>query len=1116
MRTRKPKTVSESTSPEEVLTSASEQEETPTPRRRRRTAEEILQSAGAAEVSTPPEAEESPKPKRAPRARKAPKQAEEQPVLVEAAESPAKGEAATAKPRRTPRTKAEPKSAPVTSNEAFTQDPDTGEELFTLSWRSKPSDGQNSARTAKTESPESAPDEPKEFRTRKFREDRREKGKKTTPTIATVGTPDPDFSIEDEFGLVTILEWRAMGSGPAPVETEDDEDATESADDSNRAPRRSRTRKRRDRRDTEITASAAIPEGATFRSRSDRDEDEEETQAPQPEAPKAPTIIVREPISRREEAPQVILQNGQPVLVYNKKILSPIIFHADYSDHSRRSLVMEEVRAASDNGITLFSVLTTLRVNQEEVGTTLYQVENAVSDIASAAPDAKVILRLSIKPEDGWTQNFPLASYRDQKNQQADPSVCDDEYWNEADASITGLIEKLRSSKHSDRILGIHLDQGEWFQDESEGYDTSEAAKLKFRLWLRHRYRNDNVTLRAAWFDGSVTFDTVEIPLISEGLESDAFVRTDRKSRRWIDYHLFVSDSIVDRIADLCYTIRKASSGDYLTGVSYGYTFEWSHPYSGHLSLGKLLRCPDLDYIAGPPSYSDREPGGSAAFPFPVDSFALNGKMFMSEEDFKTPISGRTEIADNIPVMKTPQALESAHWRGAGGALAHNGGVIWMDTYGAGWLNSPGIWERAKHIHDALLRRLAVPQQSPDVALFIDERSLTYLTDPRAFEVLVQQVRESVLRSGLSVGFYLLSDLAHRENFPDSRLYVFINAWDIRPEVRSAIKSRLQRDGKTLFWLYSAGLFEAGRESLERVREVTGIALRPQPYNCKSGTTLLNSRDDLGRHLNADDLARGGQLEPSYFAIPEEARVLGEYTATGLPSFVVRDFTGDKPDERWRSVFLGEPVTSPGFFRALGQFAGAHVWSFENDLVHVTPPFLTVHCSGTGQRTIMLPSNWVAYDIEARDYIPVENSAVKFKAVDGSTHTFVIGPMGEVSTIVKADLATLTTITEPIHREENTLRWDSVHFDVQIMKLDEWVEETWSEELADDLLLKPSMVDLDGPLVDDGPDESNDESKLRRRRRRRRRGGSDDSGDRGAPKEAFGDTGVSVLFRKRE
>ncbi|MFX8875804.1 hypothetical protein ABTM97_19755, partial [Acinetobacter baumannii] len=80
--------------------------------------------------------------------------------------------------------------------------------------------------------------------------------------------------------------------------------------------------------------------------------------------------------------------------------------------------------------------------------------------------------------------------------------------------------------------------------------------------------------------------------------------------------------------------------GEFVTGVSYGYTFEWSHPASGHLSLGKLLRCKYLDYVAGPPSYRTREPGGTAAFPGPVDSVALNGKLYLSEEDFKTPIGG--------------------------------------------------------------------------------------------------------------------------------------------------------------------------------------------------------------------------------------------------------------------------------------------------------------------------------------------------------------------------------------------------------------------------------------------------------------------------------------------
>ncbi|WP_163607189.1 hypothetical protein, partial [Klebsiella pneumoniae] len=71
-----------------------------------------------------------------------------------------------------------------------------------------------------------------------------------------------------------------------------------------------------------------------------------------------------------------------------------------------------------------------------------------------------------------------------------------------------------------------------------------------------------------------------------------------------------------------------------------------------------------------------------------------------------------------------------------------------------------------------------------------------------------------VLRAGVSAGFYLLSDLAHRERFPESKVYLFLNAWDVRAETRSAIKSRLQKDGKVLCWLYAAGLFDGGREAL--------------------------------------------------------------------------------------------------------------------------------------------------------------------------------------------------------------------------------------------------------------------------------------------------------------
>jgi len=979
-------------------------------------------------------------------------------------------------PRFRSRTERQPEPTARPDREKRDPSPDDITDLdgvFTLSWRSSSTESR----------PQRQP---------------RERTKVEVPT---------DTSFDDLEGRVTISSWRSTGAEPQkPRNTDDTSDSP---------TRRSRSRRSRDDEPTPTAAAAygdALPE-PQFRSRSRKAVKEVDEVEAEP-LPTAPVEAPRLPIVPREESAQVAFHKGHPTIIKDKVAYSPIFFYADAKTNEQRTVVLEELKEATDQGLKIFSFRMELIVDQSKAADAIALAELIAKEAIAVAPGIQLIPRISFQTPQDWQTKFPDAHYNYLNGETADPSVSDEAYWNEAEATLTAVIEGLRKSENAANFMGVHFDQQEWFLDEEDGYDISPASTKKFRRWLRMRYRNDIVSLRASWYNGSANFDNIDIPDFREGMGGDEFVRTDRRARRWVDFHLFLSDEIVERIAKMCYAAKKASEGDYLVGVSYGYTFEWSHPFSGHLSLGKLLRCNELDYAAGPSSYRDREPGGSAAFPFPVDSFALNGKLYMSEEDFRTPISGREDRnqASN-PLMKTPQALESAHWRGVGGALAHEGGVIWMDSHGAGWLNSPGIWERGKEINTLLARRLAASPPKPDVALFIDERSLAYLTDPRAFEVLVQQTRESLLRSGLSVGFYLLSDLAHRENFPECKLYLFVNAWDIRPEVRSAIKSRLQRDNKTLFWLYTAGLFEAGRDSLERVREVTGIALRPQPFNCKSGTTLLNTREELSQHLDQDELLRGGQLEPSYFAIPEDSMVLGEYTETGLPSFVVSKFNDGAPNERWTSVFLGEPMVTPGLFRSLAQQNGSHVWSFDNDLVHANDPFVTVHCNGTGPRTLMLPDNWAAYHLDHQEYMPVENGTVKFKAVDGSTHTFLVGLLGDIQAILKSTPDDLLTVTEPILRDQNTREWDSVAFDVAIMKLDEWVEESWSEDHADDLLLKPSTIDnfeeAEGNQSEDIQDDDDDRTSGRRRKRRRR------SPERQKGGESFGQTGVSVLFRKR-
>lgn len=924
---------------------------------------------------------------------------------------------------------------------------------------------------------------------------------------------------------------------------------------SNLAPRRSRNRRRIDLRDREISATVAVPtrvapqatasgETEDFSDRPARGDQKRRPRAepvaklhaagahdqppgPQPRADSAlPMLAPRAPFPTPERAPRIVLRDQVPTLVRDGRVYPPIFFFGHATDASRAATVIEEVRLATESGVRLITYYVDLEVDPKTVDDAVSMAAYLLASTLKVAPDAQVLFRVVFGAPRGWERSFPDAKYVAESGGLAEPSVCDDKFWSVAEECLATFIRKLRLLEFSDHLLGVHLDRGEWFFAEGWGYDTSPAAHQKFQDWCRMRYRDDVVALRASWFDGQVQFQTIALPEYDQKRPlGEEFVRTGRKTRRFVDYHLFLSDVTVERIMKLANVAKRASEGWFLVGVSYGYTFEWSHPASGHLSLGKLLRAPEIDFIAGPPSYKNREPGRSAPFPCPVDSVALNGKLYISEEDFKTPISGRQEPDDFNPVMRTPQALESVHWRGAGVSLAHLGGLCWMDLWGNGWLNTPVIWQRAKKVSETLIRRMAAPVVDPEVAVFIDERSLAYLVDQSAFELLVQNVREAVLRSGLSVGFYLLSDLAHRERFPESKLHIFMNAWDIRPETRSAIKNRLQRNGKVLFWLYCSGLFDGGRESLERVREVTGIALKRQPFASRPGTTLLNRRHPLTETIPEKTLSKHSKLEPSYFAIPEDGLVLAEYTQTGLPSFVVRDFQGDgKQDDRWTSVFLGEPVVTPELIRALGQIAGAHVWNHQEDIVHVRTPFLTIHCPSEGQRALTLPNKWSAYNVLTGQWVVSESTYLRFEALEGSTHTFMVGPKAEIEALLARDPSELLAMSEIPPQPENTLKQDSVVFDIGIMKIGEWVEESWSEEMADDLLIKPSMLDFD---LSPATPESIQPSRSRNRRQREnrpskgRREGADVSSEvsgnerRNDPPGDENDFTMNVVFRKR-
>jgi hypothetical protein len=822
-------------------------------------------------------------------------------------------------------------------------------------------------------------------------------------SISAVNESAEDFDYDDSYGLNIGIHFRKTDK-PARVQTGREKPQKPHAKPKQKPAKAAKT-----------TPANKIAEGGQIeRASDDALAAAEAVKRFVPDLPEIPTP---------DDAPRVVKINGLPQIVIENTIVPPVMFFGAPYDEARAENCFEQIKKATQNGIHLCSLLIEFPVDSEHAQNAFDLADYLLQKCVEIDPDIYIVFRLVFAGAAGWEQKYPTAAYRYADGSPAEPSVSDDAFWSDAQRLLGAFVRGLSGLQNARRIIGIHLDRGEWFQNAEWGYDTSSSGEKAFRDWCRFRYGNNQVALQAAWFDGRVRFETVKVPDYSEyPLSGEGFLRAQRKERRWVDYHLYLSDATVARIQRLAHEVKRSSEGRLLVGVSYGYTFEFSHPASAHLSLGKLLRTREVDFIGGPPSYRDRRMGGTAAFPCPIDSFALNGKLYISEEDYKTSISKGQEPDEYNPVLATPQALEAAHWRGLGTALVHGTGVAWMDLWGNGWLNTSAIWHRAEKVKDALVCSIDAPREDPDLAVLIDERSLAYLSDTRAFKLLIQNSREAVLRAGVSAGFYLLTDLAHRKHFPNSKLFIFLNAWDLRAEVRDAIKTRLQREGKTLAWIYSGGLFEGGRPSLERVREVTGIAIRPQPFASKAGTTILNRKHPLTELLEERALSVVEQLEPSYFAIPEEGCVvLGEYTQTGLPSFVVREVKGATPDQNWRTVFLGEPLINEKIIRGLCTLADVQVWNYHGDVVHVRPPYLAIHYTGAGHRTAILPDRWHAYDMINQQMISEDSIHLRSEATDGATQVLVVGEEAEVRRIASLKPEDLITIDEIPEQEDDTI-----------------------------------------------------------------------------------------------
>ncbi len=732
-----------------------------------------------------------------------------------------------------------------------------------------------------------------------------------------------------------------------------------------------------------------------------------------------PAITIRHPEAR------VHFHRGVPSPTFGERVVRPALFFGNPHTPEASMRVHQQMRLASEAGISLFALLVALPARATGAIEAFDIIRYWSALARELNPDALLIWRVVPTPVGNWQQEFPEAVVRYADGMVGGPSVCADRWWDLVRTQLVELVSLVEQEEEGGSTIGYHLDWGEWFLAESGGYDTSEAALQAFRDWLRRHFRNDTVSLRVSWFNGEVSFSTASIPpFIPNASMTKRQFYDPRREGRWIDYHQFIADTTARRILGLARAVKETCQRRCLVGASYGYVLEWRHPYSGHLTLGALLQSEDIDFLSAPITYADRLPGGTGALPLPLESLHLHHKLFIAEEDYRTPFGKVARLdqpatehsltptagveEDYNPLLRSAEAVEQVQTRSLAQAVVHGFGQAWMDLWGEGWLLHPPVWERIAQMLPLRNLREQVGHSEPDLAVLIDPMSLSYV---RVGSPLIQQVvaqaRDAVMRSGIAHGFYLLEDVLRRD-FPRSRMVLFLNAWNLKSSVREAIRRRLQRDGRVLIWLYAASLFDNHSVTVQMAREVTGTALALQPWASTQGSQIVDPLHPIAQGLKDGRLGVSQRWEPSFYALhedtllspgsdssdksddPKKFRVIAEYIETGLPSLVVVEH-GD-----WRSVFIGERSLTPELLRGIAAWAGVPVWCATNDVVQVRLPFIHLHASRGSEKSLNLPRPLALYDLIENAWVADEVYEYRFGMNEGESRLFLVGPRAAI------------------------------------------------------------------------------------------------------------------------
>ena len=489
--------------------------------------------------------------------------------------------------------------------------------------------------------------------------------------------------------------------------------------------------------------------------------------------------------------------------------------------------------------------------------------------------------------------------------------------------------------------------------------------------------------LRKAWNNSNVTFSsaTVTSAELISAPKSGAFFDPATKNNI-IDYWDWYCETNADVVLTLCKAGRAATAGTPLMGGFYGYWFHACNQYpagsveAAHGGFNILVDAPEVDFLSLPYNYFNRYAGTSFFLGLMYNSLLARNKLSWNEFDNRTWVAANDFNYGQCSLNNTIQI----HRRDIGMGLCNNIGWWWLDfSSGAKgqrsipWYDYPEIISDMAMAEKLYSESLQKPfKNRSEIAVFFDFRS-SYAMDIYSsvpnYNTVYNSIIQAVPRIGAPSDFYNLDDIKLPLVQKKYKMYVFVNAWKLSAKERKIITSKLQRDGKTLVWLWAPGYITDKSQSLKAMKEVTGfnfaedknwqqaiIKLQPGTLLTRGLKTKEKQMSDWHISYFRNRKIYEKRLSPIFSVKDKDAKVCGKYAYNNQPAFAYKKF------KNWNSVYWGIPSIDHNLLRNIAKFAGVHIyWDAPVASFQAGGDFICLHAEKDGAKSrLKLPGN---YDI---------------------------------------------------------------------------------------------------------------------------------------------------------